>query len=75
MTPTRTIHLPHLCMEFGEKSGRCRACNTKTVLVTAANWHTHPKAGPDEFVEPHGEISGSYCPKCQTLTALFLHGL
>ena len=71
-----TVRLLHLCQEFGEHDGRCDTCGTQTVLVTADSWRTHPEEeSQQDFVEPHGEVSGNYCPECHALTAVFLHGL
>lgn len=69
--------MQHLALEWGEIKGRCRTCNTKTLLVTADCWHTHPEGeadDADDFVEPLGEVSGHYCPSCHRLTAVFLNG-
>lgn len=70
-----TENLPHLCLEFGDRDGRCRACGTPTKLVTAAGWVTHNDESSEDVVEPHGEVSGSYCPACNRLTAIHLHHL
>jgi hypothetical protein len=68
--------LPHLCLEWGEKHGRCLACDAETVLVTAAEWKTHPEGEVDgDWAEPLGEVSGHWCPDCNRLTAVFLNSL
>ena len=64
-----------MTIEWGEVNGKCRSCDTETVLVTADWWRTHPAQHfAAEDVEPKGEVSGHYCPTCNRLTAIFLNG-
>jgi uncharacterized OB-fold protein len=65
----------HLNLTHGEtQDAKCLKCGTVTVLVTAADWKTHPEEDDDqEFVELADEISGHYCPECHKITALFFN--
>ena len=66
-----------IIVEFAERNGKCEACGTETMLVTTHNWNIDSEQLPDdggyECCEPEGETSGHYCPKCNSLTAVFVH--
>lgn len=67
------LNLTHGESTGTENTGTCLVCDTKTILVTANSWHTHPEDGDDDFVEPNDEISGHYCPECNRITAIFFN--
>lgn len=67
--------MKNLALEFNDLNGKCRVCQSPTILVTVTSWTTHNETESVDFVEPLGEVSGHYCPECNCLTAIYLNGI
>lgn len=64
-----------LMHEFGEDSGCCSKCGTKTVLGTLdMEWRIDSEEGcTEDFISAGDEVSGHICPKCKVVTAIYFH--
>jgi len=66
----------HLTISDELAGGECPDCKTQTLLVTTGLWDVDEDSDPD-WNYPDGlnltEVSGHYCPQCESLKSLSIN--